>query len=251
MKKIFIATILFLISFTKVSAHEFNENVFLGTNYKLYTQSDLISLNESGTIELKWLHNMAKPAIVWRDQYGDRKAAIVAHDYSFNDDRPHRHWSVETWYPGDENNPPGLYTRFAVGWGEIKAKIKFSLASVEFGDGVDTTFNASMTQNSPLGFETSSDSDAQITLNRGNTNSDARIKFKSNDAIKWSIGLLDETPDLSFKRVAGGGVKMKINNSGLLVNGDVEADNLILKSPDGSKWMIKVDNNGNIESIKQ
>ena len=226
-----------------IYAITYNEDINLGTNYKIFTQSDKVSLNESGVLELKALTNTAKPAIVWRLQDDQRIGAWVCHDYSENDDRPHKHCSLETWFPGDATRPPGLYTRFAVGWGEEKAHIKFSLADVEFAEGVPTTFNASMTQNSSNGFTTQSDTNAVINLNRGETStSSASIKFKSEGNSKWAIGLLDTNNDLVIKRTAGGGEKFRVTSQGL------EADNIVLKSPNGTRFSITVNDSGQLVS---
>ncbi|MNS40521.1 hypothetical protein D3C72_728370 [compost metagenome] len=74
--------------------------------------------HKSDLIRLQWLDRApgsggAKPALVWCDEKGNDKAAIIAH-YKANDPSriDHRHISIETTMSPTGANPDELFTRF-------------------------------------------------------------------------------------------------------------------------------------------
>lgn len=62
----------------------------------------------SDAIRLQWTADRAKPAIVWVNENGDDKTAIISHDMANNPSSPdHRHLSIET----TNGDSPELHTR--------------------------------------------------------------------------------------------------------------------------------------------
>lgn len=91
-----------------------NQRLHLATDEKwIKSQGHLSDL-----IRLQWLEREkndggAKPAMVWCDEKGDDKAAIIAH-YKANDPSriDHRHISIETTMSPTGSYPDELFTRF-------------------------------------------------------------------------------------------------------------------------------------------
>jgi hypothetical protein len=73
--------------------------------------------HKSDLIRLQWLKRTqdgagSKPALVWCDEKGDDKTAIISHDLANDPTRaPHRHISIETTMSATGSNPNELFTR--------------------------------------------------------------------------------------------------------------------------------------------
>ena len=70
-----------------------NERLHLSTDKKWIEQEG----HQSDLIRLQWTAERAKPAIVWMDENGKDKTAIISHDKANNPERQdHKHISFET-----------------------------------------------------------------------------------------------------------------------------------------------------------
>lgn len=95
-------------------------SVYFGHNKRIHLSTDeKWVMNEghlSDLIRLQWITRSdgagSKPAIVWCDDLGDDKTAIISHDLANDRTRaPHRHLSIETTMSPRGANPKELFTR--------------------------------------------------------------------------------------------------------------------------------------------
>lgn len=88
-----------------------NERLHLSTDQKWIEQEG----HQSDLIRLQWTAERAKPAIVWMDEKGMDKTAIISHDKANNpEQRDHKHISFETTMSPTGEYPDQLFTRFEI-----------------------------------------------------------------------------------------------------------------------------------------
>ncbi|EFU40862.1 hypothetical protein PVOR_18429 [Paenibacillus vortex V453] len=88
-----------------------NERLHLSTDQKWIEQEG----HQSDLIRLQWTAERAKPAIVWMDEKGKDKTAIISHDKANNpEQRDHKHISFETTMSPTGEYPNQLFTRFEI-----------------------------------------------------------------------------------------------------------------------------------------
>lgn len=85
-----------------------NERLHLSTDQRWIANEGHLS----DLIRLQWTAERAKPAIVWVDEKGNDKAAIITHDKANNPEAPdHKHISIETTMSPDGEAANQLFTR--------------------------------------------------------------------------------------------------------------------------------------------
>lgn len=88
-----------------------NERLHLSTDKKWIEQEG----HQSDLIRLQWTAERAKPAIVWMDENGKDKTAIISHDKANNpEQQDHKHISFETTMSPTGQYPNQLFTRFEI-----------------------------------------------------------------------------------------------------------------------------------------
>ena len=88
-----------------------NERLHLSTDKKWIEQEG----HQSDLIRLQWTAERAKPAIVWMDENGKDKTAIISHDKANNPEQEdHKHISFETTMSPTGQYPNQLFTRFEI-----------------------------------------------------------------------------------------------------------------------------------------
>ncbi|GAA3411387.1 hypothetical protein ACFFNY_19940 [Paenibacillus hodogayensis] len=88
-----------------------NERLHLSTDKKWIEKEGHLS----DLIRLQWTAERAKPAIVWADENGKDKTAIISHDKANNPEQhDHKHISFETTMAPDGQYPNQLFTRFEI-----------------------------------------------------------------------------------------------------------------------------------------
>ncbi len=100
----------------------------LPKNERLHLSTDQRWIEDQGhlsdLIRLQWLADRAKPAIVWVDEKGKDKAAIIAHEKANNPDAPdHKHISVETTMSPAGPYANQLFTRMEIPYDEDVSEI--------------------------------------------------------------------------------------------------------------------------------
>lgn len=105
---------------TKLGQSEQNgDNIRVPHNERLHLSTDKKWIEEEGhqsdLIRLQWTAERAKPAIVWVDENGMDKTAIISHDKANNpEQRDHKHISFETTMSPTGEYPDQLFTRFEI-----------------------------------------------------------------------------------------------------------------------------------------
>ncbi|WP_454191096.1 hypothetical protein [Paenibacillus sp. Marseille-Q7038] len=88
-----------------------NDRLHLSTDQKWIEQEG----HQSDLIRLQWTAERAKPAIVWLDEAGRNKTAIISHDKANNPEQhDHKHISFETTMSPNGQYPNQLFTRFEI-----------------------------------------------------------------------------------------------------------------------------------------
>lgn len=88
-----------------------NERIHLSTDQKWVAKEGHLS----DLIRLQWTADRAKPAIVWVDEKGNDKTAIISHDKANNPEQhDHKHISFETTMAPDGEYANQLFTRFEI-----------------------------------------------------------------------------------------------------------------------------------------
>ncbi|MDR0263249.1 MAG: hypothetical protein LBJ04_08475 [Sphingobacterium sp.] len=88
-----------------------NERLLLSTDKKWVEKEGHLS----DLIRLQWTADRAKPAIVWADEKGKDKTAIISHDKANNPEQhDHKHISFETTMSPTGQYPNQLFTRFEI-----------------------------------------------------------------------------------------------------------------------------------------
>ncbi|MBX4148110.1 MULTISPECIES: hypothetical protein [Paenibacillus] len=88
-----------------------NERLHLSTDKKWIEQEG----HQSDLIRLQWTAERAKPAIVWMDENGKDKTAIISHDKANNpEQQDHKHISFETTMSPTGQYPNQLFTRLEI-----------------------------------------------------------------------------------------------------------------------------------------
>ncbi|RAR43257.1 hypothetical protein [Paenibacillus sp. MDMC362] len=88
-----------------------NERLHLSTDKKWIEEEG----HQSDLIRLQWTAERAKPAIVWVDENGKDKTAIISHDKANNpEQQDHKHISFETTMSPTGQYPNQLFTRFEI-----------------------------------------------------------------------------------------------------------------------------------------
>ncbi|KOR89579.1 hypothetical protein [Paenibacillus solani] len=88
-----------------------NERLHLSTDKKWIEQEG----HQSDLIRLQWTAERAKPAIVWVDEKGKDKTAIISHDKANNPEQhDHKHISFETTMSPTGQYANQLFTRFEI-----------------------------------------------------------------------------------------------------------------------------------------
>lgn len=110
-----------------------NERLHLSTDRQwIYSEGHLSDL-----IRLQWTADRAKPALVWVDEQGDNKAAIITHDKA-NDpgQHDHKHISIETTMAPDGEYAGQLFTRFEIPYDTDVSEIRTHSANFNVMNGV-------------------------------------------------------------------------------------------------------------------
>ncbi|MEF3354128.1 hypothetical protein PV403_13130 [Paenibacillus sp. GYB006] len=88
-----------------------NDRLHLSTDKKWIEQEG----HQSDLIRLQWTAERAKPAIVWVDEEGKNKTAIISHDKANNPEQhDHKHISFETTMSPTGQYANQLFTRFEI-----------------------------------------------------------------------------------------------------------------------------------------
>lgn len=88
-----------------------NERLLFSTDQKWIEQEG----HQSDLIRLQWTAERAKPAIVWLDEKGKNKTAIISHDKANNPEQhDHKHISFETTMSPTGQHADQLFTRFEI-----------------------------------------------------------------------------------------------------------------------------------------
>ena len=88
-----------------------NDRLHLSTDKKWIEQEG----HQSDLIRLQWTAERAKPAIVWVDEDGKDKTAIISHDKANNPEQhDHKHISFETTMSPTGQYADQLFTRFEI-----------------------------------------------------------------------------------------------------------------------------------------
>ncbi|GIP43628.1 hypothetical protein J45TS6_20870 [Paenibacillus sp. J45TS6] len=88
-----------------------NDRLHLSTDKKWIEQEG----HQSDLIRLQWTAERAKPAIVWVDEEGKDKTAIISHDKANNPEQhDHKHISFETTMSPTGQYANQLFTRFEI-----------------------------------------------------------------------------------------------------------------------------------------
>lgn len=88
-----------------------NERLHLSTDKKWIEEEG----HQSDLIRLQWTAERAKPAIVWVDEAGKDKTAIISHDKANNPEQhDHKHISFETTMSPTGQYADQLFTRFEI-----------------------------------------------------------------------------------------------------------------------------------------
>lgn len=105
---------------TKLGQSEQNgDDIRVPHNERLHLSTDKKWIEEEGhqsdLIRLQWTAERAKPAIVWVDENGKDKTAIISHDKANNpEQQDHKHISFETTMSPTGQYPNQLFTRFEI-----------------------------------------------------------------------------------------------------------------------------------------
>lgn len=105
---------------TKLGQSEQNgDDIRVPHNERLHLSTDKKWIEEEGhqsdLIRLQWTAERAKPAIVWMDENGKDKTAIISHDKANNpEQQDHKHISFETTMSPTGQYPNQLFTRFEI-----------------------------------------------------------------------------------------------------------------------------------------
>ncbi len=96
-----------------------DNNIRVPHNERLHLSTDQQWIKDEGhqsdLIRLQWTADRAKPAIVWVDEKGMNKSAIISHDKANNpEQRDHKHISFETTMSPEGEYPDQLFTRFEI-----------------------------------------------------------------------------------------------------------------------------------------
>lgn len=75
---------------------DLRKDIQLAPDVRMWGYSSEYHLDRSGVLNLQAVDSASKPAIVWYNPEGERRAAIVGHEYSGGHDNRHNHWSIET-----------------------------------------------------------------------------------------------------------------------------------------------------------
>ncbi|KZS43162.1 hypothetical protein AWU65_00635 [Paenibacillus glucanolyticus] len=104
---------------TQVQLEQSGSNIRVPHNERLHLSTDQKWIEQEGhqsdLIRLQWTAERAKPAIVWMDEKGKDKTAIISHDKANNpEQRDHKHISFETTMSPTGEYPNQLFTRFEI-----------------------------------------------------------------------------------------------------------------------------------------
>lgn len=104
---------------TQVQLEQSGSNIRVPHNERLHLSTDQKWIEQEGhqsdLIRLQWTAERAKPAIVWMDEKGKDKTAIISHDKANNpQQRDHKHISFETTMSPTGEYPNQLFTRFEI-----------------------------------------------------------------------------------------------------------------------------------------
>ncbi|GIO99489.1 hypothetical protein J14TS5_45750 [Paenibacillus lautus] len=105
---------------TKLGQFEQNgDDIRVPHNERLHLSTDKKWIEEEGhqsdLIRLQWTAERAKPAVVWVDENGKDKTAIISHDKANNpEQQDHKHISFETTMSPTGQYPDQLFTRFEI-----------------------------------------------------------------------------------------------------------------------------------------
>lgn len=105
--------------FTLEKAEQDGDNIRIPHNERLLLSTDKKWIEQEGhqsdMIRLQWTAERAKPAIVWMDENGKNKTAIISHDKANNPEQhDHKHISFETTMSPTGQYANQLFTRFEI-----------------------------------------------------------------------------------------------------------------------------------------
>lgn len=121
-----------MLFFTKESDStrpDLRKDIQLAPDVRLWGYSSEYHLDKSGVINLQAVDSLSKPAIVWYNPEGERKAAIVGHEFSGGHNNRHNHWSIET-----SNETGELHTRMEFPFDSSIICIETHSADFKVGD---------------------------------------------------------------------------------------------------------------------
>lgn len=118
-----------------------DNNIRVPHNDRLHMSTDQRWVEEEGhqsdLIRLQWTAERAKPAIVWLDEKGMNKTAIISHDKANNPDQhDHKHISFETTMSPTGEYPNQLFTRFEIPYDTDVSEIRTHSSNFNVMNGI-------------------------------------------------------------------------------------------------------------------
>lgn len=110
-------------------------------NQRLHLSTDQKWIQKEGhlsdLIRLQWTAERAKPAIVWVDEQGNDKTAIISHDKANNPEQhDHKHISFETTMAPDGEYAGQLFTRLEIPYDTDVSEIRTHSSNFNVMDGI-------------------------------------------------------------------------------------------------------------------
>ena len=182
----------------------------LPKNERLHLSTDQKWIEEEGhlsdLIRLQWLGDRAKPAVVWVDENGKDKAAIIAHDKANNPESPdHKHLSFETTMSLDGENADELFTRLEIPFDEDVSEINTHSSNFTVRSG---TLRVTGEEGQNKDVRLQLENDTKTGLNRWAIRGDAAQETGNNTGTDFHIVRFDDDGEaidspLFIKRSSG------------------------------------------------
>ena len=224
---------------------DLRKDIQLAPNVRLWGYSSEYHLDRSGVINLQAVDSASKPAIVWYTPKGQRKAAIVGHEFSGGHNKRHNHWSIET-----TNETGELHTRMEFPFDSSVICIETHSADFKVGDTgkLITTGPVYSYNSSKVGF---GDKDWEVDGLDGNAKwefyrADKTAEFLIHQGNGAKAAQLDlKSGDNSWELINDGDFLIKNNNSTHLYIDTLGKVGIGTKTPD---YQLDVDGDINISS---
>lgn len=110
-----------------------NQRIHLSTDNKWVAKEGHLS----DLIRLQWTDERAKPALVWADEQGNDKTAIISHNKANNPEQhDHKHISIETTMSPTGPYAGQLFTRFEIPYDTDVSEIRTHSANFNVMNGI-------------------------------------------------------------------------------------------------------------------